>query len=55
MQLSLFTPDSKNKIVPFNRASFTTQPWMIELVDYVTDVMTPQQWNKAMETLFEPN
>ena len=51
MQLSLFTVDAKNKIVPFHREPI--EEWMINLCDYVTDAMTPTQWNRAMEAMFK--
>ena len=51
-QLSLFKPEAANNIRKFERVN-SVEDWMVELVDFVTDVMTPDQWRLAFNEMID--
>ena len=49
-QLSLFKTEVANNIRKFERVT-PGEEWMVFLVDFVTDVMTPTQWKWAFNEM----
>ena len=51
-QLSLFKTEVANNIRKFERVA-PVEDWMVELVNYVTDVLTPIQWQMAFDEMID--